>query len=461
MQQLGEHAAVLGAGMAGLLAARVLSEFYRTVTVVERDRLPARPLQRKGIPQGQHLHSLLSRGTQTLEQLFPGFLDELVAGGADVLDDGDLSRVYSRFGPYGLNRSQKFKDPAALVIYLASRPFVEFHVRRRVGALGNVTFLDDHDVVEPIAITPERVTGVQLIDRATGDGTALDADLVVDAMGRAARTPAFLENLGYGRPTERHSTARATYSSQFVRIPEGMTAEKLVFVQGQSVGGGLLAYEDGSWILTVGRLAIDPDPPTDLAGMIALAERFAPPSVLRGLRSAQPLSDVAVFRYTGAVWRRYDQMPRFPAGLLVVGDALCSLNPIYGQGMTMAALGALALQEHLLRSDAVPQRFFSDAAKHIGPTWAMNQARDREPSSMHGRRSLSTRLTNWSMNKAMKAAENDIVLTERFFRVAQLVDPPTRLQDPSLLGRVFLGNIRRRRAAPTPSARLSAVPRVT
>jgi 2-polyprenyl-6-methoxyphenol hydroxylase-like FAD-dependent oxidoreductase len=461
MQQLGDHAVVLGAGMAGLLAARVLSDFYRTVTVVERDRLPTRPLQRKGIRQGEHLHSLLSRGTHTLEQLFPGLLDELAAGGATVLDDGDLSRIYARMGPYGLNRSEKFTDPAALVIYLASRPFVEFHVRRRVAALGNVRFLDDHVVVEPIAVTPERVTGVRLIDRATGDDTPLDADLVVDAMGRAARTPAFLERLGYGRPAERRSTAHATYSSQLLRIPEGMIAEKMVFVQGQSTRGGLVAYEDGSWILTVGRLAIDTDPPTDLSGMIELAEQLAPPSIMAALRSAQPLSEVAVFRYTGAVWRRYDQMARFPAGLLVVGDALCSLNPIYGQGMTMAALEALALQEYLLRADAVPQRFFSAAAKHIGPTWAMNQARDREPSPVRDRRSLSRRLTNWTVNKAMKAAENDIVLTERFFRVSQLVDPPTRLQDPSLLGRVFLGNIRRGRAAPSPSARLATAPRDT
>jgi 2-polyprenyl-6-methoxyphenol hydroxylase-like FAD-dependent oxidoreductase len=461
MRQLGDHAAVLGAGMAGLLTARVLSDFYRTVTVVERDQLPVRPLQRKGIRQGEHLHSLLSRGTHTLEHLFPGILDEFVADGANVLDDGDLSRVYSRHGPYGLNRSQKFTDPAALVLYLASRPFVEFHVRRRVSALANVRILDDHDVVEPIALTPERVTGVRLVDHATGDDTALDADLVVDAMGRAARTPAFLERLGYGRPAERRSAAHATYSSQLLRIPEGMIAEKLVFVRGQSTRGGLVAYEDDSWILTVGRLAIDTDPPTDLAGMIELAEQFAPPSILAGLRSAQPLSDVAVFRYTGAVWRRYDQMARFPAGLLVVGDALCSLNPIYGQGMTMAGLEALALQEYLLRADGVPQRFFSDAAKHIGPTWAMNQANDREPSPVHGRHSLSRRLTKWTVDKALKAAENDIVLTERLFRVAHLVDPPSRLQDPSLLGRVVLGNIRRGRAEPALQAGLVAVPRDT
>jgi len=127
------HAVVLGAGMAGLLTARVLSEFYEHVAVVERDRLPDSPIQRKGIPQGRHLHSFLSRGCHLIEELFPGIRDELVDAGANVVDDGDLSRVYTRIGAYEMNRSEKFADPAALVFYLASRPFVEFHVRRPGG----------------------------------------------------------------------------------------------------------------------------------------------------------------------------------------------------------------------------------------------------------------------------------------------------------------------------------------
>lgn len=448
MKLLGDHAVVLGAGMAGLLAAGVLSEFYGTVTVVDRDQLPIRPRQRRGIRQGEHLHSLLSRGTQTLEYLFPGLLEELVADGATVLDDGDLSRIDACFGPYGLNRTQKFADPEALTMYLASRPFLEFHVRRRVQALGNVRMLDEHDVVEPIAATPDRITGVRLVDRTTGDDTPLNADLVVDAMGRAARTPAFLEKLGHGRPEETRSTTHATYSSQLLHIPEGVIAERLVLFPGTSMRGGLVAYEGGSWILTAGRLAIDTDPPTDFAGMRAVIEEYAPPHVLAALRSATPFSDVAVFRYSGAVWRRYDKMPHFPMGLLVVGDALCSLNPVHGQGITMAALEAVALQEHLLQPDACPQQFFKDAAKHIGPTWAMNQASDRQASSERRHRSLVGRLQGWSINQIMKAAENDIVLTERLLRVANLVDPPSRLTSPALLGRAVLGNVRNRRSEP-------------
>lgn len=443
------HAVVLGAGMAGLLAARALSEFYQTVTLVERDRLADTPMPRKGIPQGRHFHSLLSRGSLALDELFPGLLHELVAAGANVLDDGDLSRVYIRFGPYGFNRSEKFTNPAALVQYLPSRPFLEFHIRRRVGGLGNVRFLDDHDVVEPIAGSSDRIIGVRVVNRGTGDCTALEADLVVDATGRGARTPGFLENLGYGRPAEERSVTRGTYYSQLVSIPPGMIAEKLVlvFVGKGSAAGGLVAYEHATWMLTVTHLgAADGEPPSDLAGMRALAEQFVAPSMLAGLRSAEPLGDVAVGGYPDSVWRRYDRMARFPAGLLVIGDALCTLNPVWGQGMTMAALEALALRDCLMDGKAdIANRFFRAAARHIGPAWAMNQARDRTPSPVGSRRSMSRRFANWTMNKAFKAAESDIVLTETFARINNLIDPPTRLQDPALMARVVLGNFRRAR----------------
>ena len=438
---------VLGAGMAGLLAARVVSEFYDTVTVVERDELPRTPMQRKGIPQGHHLHRLLSRGSQLVGEFFPGLLDELVAAGAHV-DDGDLSRVYVRIGRHGLPRSGKFRDPAALITYATSRPFLECHVRRRVCDIENVVMLDGHEVVEPIAPTPQRITGVRVMHRSTGDQLALDADLVVDAMGRGARTPAFLEKLGYGRPPERHCDAPATYASQFLRMPPDLIAERLMMVPplAGKPGGLLAAAEHDTWVLSVGQLDTEWAPPTDLAELLCVAERFTPPSIMKGLRTAEPIGDVAVFRHRGATWRRYEKMPRFPAGWLVIGDALCSLNPIHGQGMTIAALQALALREHLsaVDADGQPQRFFSAAARHIGPTWAANQVRDNPPLAGASDRGWSKKLTGWAARQALEAARNDVAFTEVFLRVNHLVDPPDRLRDPRLIGRVIAANLWRR-----------------
>jgi 2-polyprenyl-6-methoxyphenol hydroxylase-like FAD-dependent oxidoreductase len=448
--RLGEHAVVLGAGMAGLLAARVLSEFYDSVSVVERDRLPDYPCHRRGIPQGRHVHNFLSRGLQVLGELFPGLLEDLATAGAAVVDDGELSNFYVRIGRFELRRSGKLADPAALALYMASRPFMEFHVRRRVKALPNVTFLDGHDCVEPCVepcATANTVTGVRIIRRYNGFLTTLDADLVVDAMGRTARTPAFLEGLGYERPAENRVEAKLGYSSHQLSIPPGSIAERLVFFNpgGGRTGGLLLACEHDTWMLAIGRATDAGEPPTDFDAMLALTEQSLPPAILEGLRRAEPLGEAVTYRHSAAVWRRYDQLSRFPSGLLVIGDALCSLDPTYGQGMTIAALEALTLRDCLRSGDAqLAQRFFRAAARYIGPTWTGNRARAGviSTSPTPGRRSTRERLRGWAVRAAMNASAHDIVLTERFLRVNNFVDPPSRLQDPALLPRIVLGNIR-------------------
>lgn len=424
------HAVVLGAGMAGLLAARVLSEFYDSVSVVERDRLPGYPTERKGVPQGRHVHNFLSRGLNVLTELFPGLLDELAAAGAVVAADGDLSRVYTRIGRYELKRSGMLADPTLLTLCLASRPFLEFHVRRRVQALPNVTFLDEHHVVDPL-FAADAVTGVRITKRTTGFDTTLVADLVVDATGRAARTPAFLDGLGY--------------SSQRLSIPKGRIAEYLVLFNpgGGKPGGLLVAGEHDTWMLAIGQLTDIGEPPTDFAAMLGMAEPSLPASIVNGLRGAQPIGEAVTYRHTAAVWRRYDQMERFPSGLLVIGDALCSLDPTYGQGMTVAALEALTLRDCLRSGDAqLAQRFFRTAAQYIGPTWASNQTRDRLSSPARTRRCVRQRLEGAISRAALNAAANDVTVTERFYRIGNLIDTQSGLRDPALLPRILAVNAR-------------------
>jgi 2-polyprenyl-6-methoxyphenol hydroxylase-like FAD-dependent oxidoreductase len=441
--------------MAGLFAARVLADFYESVTLVERDRLPNDASQRQGVPQGRHFHALSIGGSQLLGRLFPGLLDEIMAAGATVCDDGNLSRISFRAGGHELNRSGQFTDPAARVLFSASRPLVESQVRQRVRAITNVVVLDGHDVVGPIAAQPDRITCARVVNRDTGTEKVLDADLVVDATGRSARTPALLENLGYGRPAEQRAVMHGSYSSQLLRIPERMIPELLIFVcpeANRPTGGALSAYENGTWILSVG--CVDGrEPPRDFAGMITEFAQFAPSPAVAAVRAGEPLGEVAVIRHRG-VWRRYDKMPTFPNGLLVFGDAICSLNPIYGQGITMALLEAVALRDCLSRGDAdLSRRFFRAAAQRIGPIWAANQANDLYMTKADGRRSISQRLVTWRLDKTLTAAENDPVLTERIFRVTQFIDPPTTLLRPSFAMRLFakLWFAIRRRAQPAPA----------
>lgn len=453
MRQRRKHVVVCGASMAGLLAARVLSDFYESVSVVERDVLPDTAMQRRGVAQGRHLHMMLSAGSSYLAELFPGLFDELAVAGAQVLRTTDPSQFYLKVGGHELCRSGMFTRPDEMVILLASRPLLEAHVRRRVRAIDNVTFVDGHDVVEPIVDPAAGVSAARVVDRATGQDRVLATDLVVDATGRSARTPAFLEAHGYQRPVDRKYTVHLSYSSQFFRVPSGVLDEKVVAIGPtleRSSGAGLLAYEDGTVILTLIGLA-GHKLPSDLPGILASAAEFMPPQVIAALRASEPLGEVSAQHYPASVWRRYDKLSRFPKGFLVIGDAVCSFNPVYGQGMTSAALQAAALHDCLSDGDTgdFSRRYFRAAAKKLTPIWVNNRLVDFTVMPANGWRSTTKQLLNWCFDKVWAAAATDIVLTETFVRTLELLDRPTILLQPTMLRRVLAGNRRKTASAVT------------
>ncbi len=450
MAKLGEHAVVLGASMSGLLAARVLADFYRTVTVVERDVLPTESAQRRGVPQGRHVHALWPRGSAILEELFPGFLTKLVSDGSIVWNDGDFSKVCLSFGGHEFVRSGTMRDlqPGEWVYY-SSRPFLEDHVRQRVRAIPNVTLMEGHDVVELTSNADRtRVTGALVSSHDGGEERSLSADLVVDATGRGSRTPAFLEHLGYDRPSEQEVVMRLAYASQLLRIPPGMHDQLLVLVgpvPGRPTGMGLFTYENSTWLLTVIGLA-GVEPPVDREGMLKFIEDCTPPRVLSALRHAEPLGEVTRYRTPSSRWRRYDKMRRFPAGLLVFGDAICSFNPVYGQGMTVAALQAMVLNRCLSGSaEGLAARYFRAAAKPIGVAWQLAVGGDLSLPEIEGPRPLATRLVNRYVERVQTAAETDTVVAGNFLRVAGFAKPPASLMYPSMALRVAATNWRRQR----------------
>jgi 2-polyprenyl-6-methoxyphenol hydroxylase-like FAD-dependent oxidoreductase len=452
MAKIGNHAAVLGASMAGLLAARALSDFFETVTVVERDVLPDSPANRRGVPQGRHAHALLTRGAQVLEELFPGLLDELVLAGAPYFDGRDLSKLHYNLGGH---RAVSTGSAQGLTAYVLTRPFLEYHVRRRVRAVDNVTLLDDHDVVE-LRSTPDRgrITGVRTVNRRSGDESTLAADLVVDATGRGARTPAWLESLGYPRPVEEHVVVHLTYASQALRMPAGALhemASAIGVVPGRPTGMFLLGCENDTWLFTAMGMARR-EPPCERTAMYEFAEDFTPAHVLAALRAAEPLGEVARHRVPSSQWRRYDKMRRFPDGLLVSGDAICSFNPIYGQGMTVAALEALALRDCLSRgADDLSRRFFKAAARPIRQAWQLAAGGDLALPEIGGAQALATRLFNGYVDRVLTAAEFDAAAFNQFLRVTGLVDPATRLLRPAMMWRAGTAKYRRRRLNTQPA----------
>ncbi len=442
MERLGAHAVVLGAGMAGLAAARVVSEFYDQVTVVERDVLPDGPQQRRGVPQARHLHGLLVGGMQALTQLFPGLDEELRAAGAPVSDEGDLSRMSLWMRGHELNRSGRFADPDALTLWLPSRVVLESIIRQRVIDIENVSILDRHDVVDLITDSADGVTGVLTAARDDGVEKTLHTDLVIDATGQGSRLPLLLEKHGYPRPRLQQIRRPFSYASQWLRIPVNTVYEKLRYQHpdpGRVRGAALQQAEDNTWVLSVVNTAGEISPP-DRDGILSYARAVFPPDLVHVLRDAEPLTEVVRHRHPGPRWQRYDKLRRFPAGLLVMGDALCSLNPIFGQGMAVSACEAVALHDCLNEGTRdLARRFFRRATHVIQPLWVAYLQFDWAVFDRHGWRAAPQWLWRRGFDRICSAAAKDITVAEAVLRVQQLIDPPARLMSRSYLRALLTG----------------------
>jgi 2-polyprenyl-6-methoxyphenol hydroxylase-like FAD-dependent oxidoreductase len=452
-----QHAIVLGASMAGLLAARVLADEFERVTVVERDQLPATADNRRGVPQGRHIHALLPSGADIIDKLFPGLLNELVEAGAPRLDD--YSRVL--FVPDGVHRlalqpgelqSRLVERGLVEPLHQASRPLLEAAVRTRVRGLVNVEILDGCAFVGLVVnATRDEVTGSRVVRHGATAEEVLTADLVIDATGRGSRTPARLAEIGYHRPAEDEVVVDLRYASSLVRLQPGAVPEELTLIgptPQRPRTMGLFAYENDTWMFTVSGYA-GHHPAQDYRRMVDFAAQLAPPHIVAALRNAEPLADVSTFRFRANLRRRYDRMRDFPRGLLVVGDAMCSFNPIYGQGMSVAAKQAMVLRTCLRRGDRrLARRFFRSAAKPIDTAWRMAVGSDLALPQVQGPRPPAVRLVNAYIHRLLVAAEHDPIVAARFLRVSAFLDKPAGLMTPSIVSRVIAGNRRAHLLAP-------------
>ncbi|APR76530.1 putative secreted protein [Minicystis rosea] len=425
------------------MAARVLSDAFDEVTIVERDALGDVASPRKGVPQSRHLHVLLKRGEEVLAELFPGIVETLAQGGAERLDFARDLHWYHWGG-------WKARFDSDLLACFMTRPFLETEVRRRVLSIPNVRVVDQHDALG-ITCAEGRVTGLKVRKRDGGAEETLPASLVVDASGRGSQTPKWIEALGYPKPPESTVKIHVGYATRFYERPDpAQFPWKALYILGTPPGsrrlGVIIPVEGGRWAALVAGVLGD-HPPDDPDGFLDYAKGLPAPDLHRALLALEPVGDIAIHKFPSNLRRHYEQLTRRIEGLVVVGDALCSFNPIYGQGMTAAALDALTLgsclREHRQSAGndlkGLAARFHQEVSRVIDVFWTMTTGEDFRYPEIEGDRPPGYAMMKWYLGRVHEVAKRDTEVTGNFFRAMHMLESPNVLLQPRMVLRMMLG----------------------
>ena len=432
----GDRAVVAGAGVAGLCAARVLADGFEEVVVLDPDPPPDDPSPRPGVPQSSHVHALIEAGRATFEDFFPGYGRELVSEGGLIID---RARDFQLFDEGGFLADGERSRP----MYCASRPLHEHVIRGRVAGLAPVEFRSGRVVDLLTDDNGATATGVAVRNDGGSSGS-VSTDLVVDATGRTSKTPTWLEANGYDPPPVDEVRMDVSYSTLVVERPP--TDRRLIAVlpsPPRTRGGTAHPIEDGRWLVTLIGTHGD-EPPVDPADCVALAADFPTPRLHRLLEANEIVSETAErYPFPTSIRRRYERLGAVPDRFVALGDAVASFNPVYGQGMSVAALEALVLH-HELTSDGLaglPRRFFSRVAGLVDTAWSLSVAPDRRFGDSGDAGGSRAAALDWYLTRVIRAARDDPALSDAVSRVLMMERPPRSLLRPRVVARVMAGAV--------------------
>jgi 2-polyprenyl-6-methoxyphenol hydroxylase-like FAD-dependent oxidoreductase len=437
---LGRQALVIGAGMSGLAAAGALATHFEQVIVLERDRLADQPSPRPGTPQCRQVHGLLSGGLEALCRIFPGLDRDLAAAGAvPIRVAADFREELPGFDPFP-------RRDFGSVLYAASRPLLEHTVRHRALARRNVVIRDRCRVLELVPSADRRsITGVRC-QEIDGSPETIAADLVVDASARGTLTLAALDAIGRARPRQTAVGVDIGYATAVFEIPERRPDWQAVLTfagaPGDRRSGFLLAVEDNRWMACIAELHCE-RPPLDLAEFLHAARRLRTPTIHDAIRNARPAGPPQRFRLAESSWRHYETVVDFPQRLIPIGDAVCRFNPVYGQGMSVAAREASILADLLRRRAGdgqglagLPQAYLAEVQPWIAGAWSMSATPDLAYPKTRGERPADLERTLEFVSALHRLAARDPAVHELLAAVRHLARLDDALHEPDLVDRV-------------------------
>ena len=440
-----DHVIVIGGSIAGLFAAKVVSEVFNHVTLIERDPLSQSPQPRRGVPQSVQPHVLFTRGFQIMEQHFPRLGEALAAAGAVSIDWG---REFHLFSLGGWNTT--FDGESQLQSVTCSRYLLETVIRQQVAKLPNVQFLDGCKV-QGLVMAGSAIQGVRYQRLGDGKSTTLTAQLVVDASGRGSLAPRWLRQLGVNPPPQTRVDGGLGYATRRYRIPASAQPDCKVMLIGheppdQPRLGYLAQIENDQWIATLGGYGKQ-YPPMDTEGFLAFAQTLEQPHFYQAICNAEPCSDIMAHRATANRLYHYEKIA-LPSGFVVLGDAVCALCPVYGQGMTVSALSSLVLQRWLAEVQAHGgaldgTTFQKQLAQSNASPWSLATMRDsgfaftQGAIESKGLSKVMGKILLGYIQRLLKQTHQDGEMHLRMMEMVHLLRSPASLFHPQIVSKVF------------------------
>ncbi|WP_270573449.1 FAD-dependent oxidoreductase [Bacillus glycinifermentans] len=429
-----EKAVVIGGGIAGKLAAKALSHFFQQVIIVEADQEYKEKAPRKRVPQSHHPHVLLKRGEEAIEMLFPGIMSQLIEDGSIITDfTNDLK--WHHFGYW----KERFSGDFPMV--QQSRPMFEWHLQRRVEEVPNITTLYETKVEQLLVNKHDHtVLGVRVRFLKTGLAEELAAGLVVDASGSASKSTDWLRALDI-KVKEEKAKIQLFYATRFYshQKQEHLEWHNLLISPSfpdNPYGAYIQTLEENRFSVTFSGYANASPPQTD-DEFISYAKRLPVPDVLQFLEGAEPLSDIKIYRVPAQVRRRFDQAKNMPEGFCIIGDAHCRFDPLFGQGISVAAMQALELQASLSRAKKAckgfSQRFHKRISTIIDVPWEMATTEALRHPEIKGERTFVQPFKQWYCKKVYELSASDPEIYIRLVRVMNLIRSPLHLFHPKVL----------------------------
>ncbi|WP_010281384.1 FAD-dependent oxidoreductase [Bacillus timonensis] len=423
---------IIGGGIAGKLAARVLSNYYKEIMIIEQDSEVSSPAPRKGAPQGNHIHALLHAGEHGLEELFPGITEKFQSTGAVVINSTkDLA--WHHHGVW------KLRYDGSYTTTLQTRPHLEWHINQYIIQDKNIIIQYNQSVKKFIYDeVKNRITGIEL-----KNGSVIHADLVVDASGASSFSHRWLTEKGIHIPAEQVKID-LTYVSQIVELPENDDRDwtiKLLYPNPphEKMAGSISRVEGNRYLVTFIGYHDSITSKEKITSLVELAKKLSKSDIYHELQNANPVTDISIYRVPHITWRKIDKVKNLPEGLLMIGDTICRIDPFFGQGMSIAVVEALALKGILetQSQENIAQKFHQEAAKIIAPIWNMVLTEDFRYPETTGKKPLGLPILQWYAKNVFLLSGKDEKIYDSFIKVMNLKRPMTILMKPRIVFEVL------------------------